>query len=46
MKTIKSTIAVVFFTLIMAGSAFAQSDAKVIAVINKADWCGTCVKKW
>lgn len=44
MKTIKSILTVVFFTLIMAGSAIAQSDAKVIAVINKADWCGTCVK--
>lgn len=23
---------------------FAQSDAKVIAVVNQAEWCGTCEK--
>ena len=44
MKTIKTMITSFFLVSIISVSALAQSDAKVIAVINKADWCGTCEK--
>lgn len=42
MKTVKSILASVVLVVLVSVSAFAQSDAKVIAVINKADWCPTC----
>jgi hypothetical protein len=43
MKQTKSIFLAVVFLLIGA-TAFAQSETKVIAVVNKADWCGTCKK--
>ncbi len=42
MKTIKSVFASVVLVLLVSNSAFAETGAKVIAVINKADWCPTC----
>lgn len=42
MKTVKSIIVSAILVVLVSVSAFAQSNAKVIAVINKADWCPTC----
>ncbi len=42
MKTVKSIIVSAILIVLVSVSAFAQSNAKVIAVINKADWCPTC----
>ena len=42
MKTVKSILVSVVLVLLVSVSAMAQSNAKVIAVINKADWCPTC----
>lgn len=42
MKTIKVLMAAFF--LLAGANLYAQSNSKVIAVINKADWCGTCEK--
>jgi len=41
MKTIFTSLALV---TLMSVSALAQSGTKVIAVVNKADWCSTCEK--
>lgn len=42
MKALKLTFLALF---VMMGSAlYAQSNSKVIAVVNKAEWCGTCQK--
>lgn len=41
MKTILTSFALV---ALLSVSAMAQSGAKVIAVVNKADWCPTCEK--
>ncbi len=42
MKTVKSIIVSAVLVLLVSVSAFAQSGPKVIAVINKADWCPVC----
>jgi thiol-disulfide isomerase/thioredoxin len=42
MKTVKSILVSVVLVVLVSVSALAQSNAKVIAVINKADWCPTC----
>jgi thiol-disulfide isomerase/thioredoxin len=34
---------VALFVLASSG-IYAQSNSKVIAIVNKADWCGTCQK--
>ncbi|NOQ23823.1 MAG: hypothetical protein GQ564_00535 [Bacteroidales bacterium] len=44
MKTIKTMFTSLLLVTLISVSALAQSEAKVIAVINKADWCGTCEK--
>jgi thiol:disulfide interchange protein len=42
MKTVKAILTGVVFFLILSVGASAQSGSKVIAVINKADWCPVC----
>jgi hypothetical protein len=42
MKTVKSILASVVLVMLVSVSVFAQSETKVIAVINRADWCPTC----
>ncbi len=42
MKTTKSILASLLLFVAISFSSLAQSDAKVIAVVNKASWCGTC----
>ncbi|HUX96800.1 MAG TPA: hypothetical protein VMV47_13785 [Bacteroidales bacterium] len=39
MKTVKSILISAVLFLLVTVSATAQSEAKVIAVVNKADWC-------
>jgi thiol:disulfide interchange protein len=41
-QTKKIFIAIVL--LLMGATAYAQSESKLIAVVTKADWCGTCKK--
>jgi hypothetical protein len=43
MKISKSILASLIFLLVISISAIAQSDAKVIAVVNHASWCPACV---
>jgi hypothetical protein len=42
MKTLKSIFSISFLGLLLTISAFGQTSPKVIAVINKADWCSVC----
>jgi len=42
MKKVNSILTGAVLFLFLAVSATAQSEAKVIAVINKADWCSVC----
>ena len=42
MKTGKSIFAITVLALMLSSSAMAQSETKVLAVINKADWCSVC----
>lgn len=42
MKTVKSILISAVLFLVVSVSVMAQSEAKVIAVINKADWCSVC----
>lgn len=42
MKALKLAFLALF--VMMSSGLYAQSNAKVIAVINKADWCGICQK--
>ncbi len=44
MKKARSIIVSTMLALLVSVSAMAQSDAKVIAVMHKADWCSTCEK--
>lgn len=44
MKTLKTIFSSFALIALFSISAMAQTDAKVIAVVNKADWCGTCEK--
>lgn len=41
-KVIKVLMAAFF--LLAGANLFAQSNSKIIAVVNKADWCSTCQK--
>ena len=43
MKTLK-VLLVAFFAVLSSSSVFAQSstNTKIIAVLNKADWCSVC----
>jgi thiol-disulfide isomerase/thioredoxin len=42
MKVVKFAFLALF--VMMSASLYAQSNSKVIAVVNKADWCSTCQK--
>lgn len=42
MKALKVLFVAVFS--LVSFNTFAQSNAKVIAVVNQAEWCGTCEK--
>ncbi len=42
MKSLRLAIVASLFSIILQGNAFAQSPAKIIAVINKANWCSVC----
>lgn len=42
MKTLKTFLATMMLVALVSISGFAQNQAKVIAVINKADWCPAC----
>jgi thiol-disulfide isomerase/thioredoxin len=42
MKNLKSIFTSMMLILIMSASLTAQSDPKVIAVLNKANWCPVC----
>jgi len=44
MKTTKSILVSLVLVLLVSVSAMAQSGAKVIAVINNANWCSVCQK--
>jgi len=44
MKAIKTIFASVVLIALVSVSTFAGKGSKVIAVINKADWCPTCQK--
>lgn len=44
MKRVKTIFASVVFAALLSVQAIAGNDSKVIAVINKADWCPTCEK--
>jgi thiol:disulfide interchange protein len=44
MKTVKTVLTslTLIVLVLVSGSAMAKTNAKVIAVINKADWCPVC----
>ena len=42
MKTLKTISASLILIIAFSSSIFAQSNAKVLAVINEAEWCPTC----
>lgn len=42
MKNLKLVVASSIFTILFSVNAFAQSSPKIIAVINKANWCSVC----
>lgn len=43
MKKVKTIFGTMLFTVVLSASgAFAQSSAKIIAVVNQADWCSVC----
>ena len=42
MKASKSIFVSLIIALLMSVSAMAQSQVKVLAVVNHADWCGAC----
>lgn len=44
MKTLKTIFASIILVTLFSVSVMAQSGTKVIAVVNKADWCPTCEK--
>src|SRR6056297_3547732 len=44
MKTMKTILTSFILVTLFSVSVMAQSSAKVIAVINKADWCPVCEK--
>ena len=42
MKTVKSIFTSMILALMVSASVMAQSEPKVVAVVNKADWCPGC----
>ena len=42
MKNLKQIMVTAVFTILFSVGAFAQNSPKIIAVINKADWCSLC----
>jgi thiol:disulfide interchange protein len=42
MRTLKSIIVITALTVLISASAMSQTVPKVIAVVNKADWCPVC----
>lgn len=44
MKNLKLTFMSALMMVFVSIPAMAQKTEKVIAVVNKADWCSTCVK--
>ncbi len=42
MKTIKKIVTSSILMLFVSVSLFAQSNAKILAVVNEAEWCPTC----
>ncbi|MGH2624293.1 MAG: hypothetical protein ACRDE7_11550 [Sphingobacterium sp.] len=42
MENLKLAMTVSIFTILFSVNAFAQSSPKIIAVINKANWCSVC----
>lgn len=42
MKTLKTIFATILFGVMFTTSTYAQSKAKLIAVVNQADWCSVC----
>lgn len=44
MKSIKTIFASLILIALVSVSAFAGTGSKVIAVVNKAEWCPTCQK--
>jgi len=44
MKNIKTIFAGVILITLVSVSAFAKTNAKVIAVVNQAEWCPVCQK--
>lgn len=44
MKTMKTILTSFILVALFSISVMAQSGAKVIAVVDKADWCPTCEK--
>ncbi len=44
MKNVKTIFASVVFIMLVSVTAFAGNGSKVIAVVNKAEWCPVCEK--
>jgi thiol-disulfide isomerase/thioredoxin len=44
MKNVKTILASVVFIMLVSVTAFAGNGSKVIAVVNKAEWCPVCEK--
>ncbi len=44
MKNLKTILTSVVFIMLLSVTAFAGNGSKVIAVVNKADWCPVCEK--
>jgi len=44
MKNLKTIFTSVVFIMLLSVTAFAGNGSKVIAVVNKADWCPVCQK--
>ena len=42
MKNLKKVIATALFALVFSVGAYAQSSAKIVAVVNSANWCSVC----
>jgi len=42
MKNVKTILTSVIFIMLLSVAAFAGNESKVIAVVNKADWCHIC----
>lgn len=44
MKNVKSILSSFIFFMLISVTAFAGTESKVIAVVNKAEWCPVCQK--